>query len=42
MLPPFLTNINGGVLTFYASPTHERNAPSPATRGRYAEISIRR
>lgn len=42
MLPPFLSNLNGGILTLYASPTQERNARSPATRSRYAEISVRR
>nr|XP_050859391.1 protein sprint-like isoform X3 [Vespula vulgaris] len=42
MLPPIINNINSDILTLYTNPSNGRSVASRATRGRYAEIGVKR
>ncbi|XP_031840831.1 src homology 2 domain-containing protein sprint isoform X6 [Nomia melanderi] len=42
MLPPILNNINSDILTLYTNPGNGRSVATRATRGRYAEIGVKR
>ncbi|XP_076659341.1 src homology 2 domain-containing protein sprint isoform X2 [Halictus rubicundus] len=42
MLPPILNNINSDILTLYTNPGSGRSVATRATRGRYAEIGVKR
>ncbi|XP_076620938.1 src homology 2 domain-containing protein sprint isoform X3 [Colletes latitarsis] len=42
MLPPILSNINSNILTLYTNPGSGRSVATRATRGRYAEIGVKR
>ncbi|KAI4483856.1 hypothetical protein M0802_013263 [Mischocyttarus mexicanus] len=42
MLPPIINNINSDILTLYTNPNNGRSVASRATRGRYAEIGVKR
>ncbi|XP_012239744.1 protein sprint isoform X4 [Bombus impatiens] len=42
MLPPILNSINSDILTLYTNPGSGRSVATRATRGRYAEIGVKR
>ncbi|XP_053972440.1 protein sprint isoform X3 [Hylaeus volcanicus] len=42
MLPPILSNINNDILTLYTNPGSGRSVATRTTRGRYAEIGVKR
>lgn len=42
MLPPILNNINSDILTLYTNPGSGRSVATRPTRGRYAEIGVKR
>ncbi|KAG7197349.1 hypothetical protein KM043_018456 [Ampulex compressa] len=42
MLPPIINNINSDILTLYTSAGNGRNVANRGTRGRYAEIGVKR